>query len=162
MSPSKIFSCKLFAIDVDGTLTDGKIYMGANGEMFKAFNVKDGMGIKLLMEQGIIVALITSRYSKIVENRAKELSIHEVHQGIADKKTVINALALKYGITKDCIAYMGDDVNDLDVMVFVGCSFCPADSVQKVIDSADIVLNNYGGNGAVREAAEMILKGQVQ
>jgi len=148
----------LFAMDVDGTLTDGKIHICTSGELFKSFNVKDGMGIKLLQKQGIITALITARHSTIVENRAKELGILEVHQGMSDKLQIISVLSDKYNIPLRNIAYIGDDVNDIDVMKQVGHSFCPNDSVYAVREIAGIVLKENGGNGAVREATEIILK----
>ena len=146
-------------MDVDGTLTDGKIYMGAEGELFKAFNVKDGMGIKLLQEKGVIVVIITSRKSDIVINRANELGITEIHQGVKDKVKIVNALVEKYKISLKHIFYIGDDVNDLPVIAHVGYSFCPADSADDVRAKVDFVLTKKGGEGAVREAIDLILKG---
>jgi len=145
-------------MDVDGTLTDGKIHIGNNGEMFKSFCVKDGMGIKLLQKHGIVIALITGRKSVIVENRAKELGISELYQGVDDKLAVINELSKKYAIPLSSMAYAGDDINDIDIMKAVGHSFCPKDSVAEVIAIADTVLTQPGGNGAIRQAAEIILR----
>lgn len=149
---------KLFVMDVDGTLTDGKIYMSANGELCKAFNIKDGLGIKKLRDAGIIPAIITGRKSDIVAQRAQELGIEEVYQGVDTKEKCLEKLVSKYQIDYENVAYIGDDENDLAVMQMVGVSFAPADAVSAVREYVDYVLSLDGGNGAVREAAEMILK----
>lgn len=148
---------KLFAMDVDGTLTDGKIYMGSSGEVCKAFHIKDGMGIRMLIAHDIIPAIITGRYSKIVENRAKELGIVEVHQGISDKSAVFHGLLKKYHLDAKESAYIGDDINDLDVIALAGISFAPKDAAPEVKKQVSVVLSSKGGNGAVREAIEEIL-----
>ncbi len=148
---------KLFAMDVDGTLTDGKIYIGNAGEVCKAFHIKDGMGIRMLIDNGIIPAIITGRSSKIVENRAKELGITELYQGVGDKAAVLAEILEKYHLEVKESAYIGDDINDLKVMASSGFSFAPADAVQEVKKQADFVLSAKGGEGAVREAAEYIL-----
>ena len=148
---------KVFAMDVDGTLTDGKIYIGNTGEVCKAFHIKDGMGIRMLAEHGIIPVIITGRKSRIVEMRAKELGIEELYQGISDKGEALQEVLDRYGFRADQAAYIGDDINDLEVMAMAGISFAPADAVQKVRECADVVLEAYGGNGAVREAAEYVL-----
>lgn len=149
---------KVFAMDVDGTLTDGKIYMGSSGEALKAFHIKDGMGIRLLIDNGVIPVIITGRSSQIVECRARELGITELYQGISDKASVLQGVLDKYGLCAEQSAYIGDDVNDLSVMELAGLSFAPADAVEEVKQFADIVLKADGGCGAVREAAEYILK----
>lgn len=149
---------KLFAMDVDGTLTDGKIYMGSDGEAFKAFDIKDGMGIRLLAEGGVIPVIITGRKSKIVECRARELGITELYQGISDKAAVLQRALDAHGLCAGQSAYIGDDVNDLSVMELSGLSFAPADAVEEVKQYADVTLRANGGCGAVREAAEYILK----
>lgn len=148
---------RLLAMDVDGTMTDGKIYIGQNGELMKAFNVKDGQGIALLRESGVITAIITARQSDIVKRRAEELHIDEVCQGIRDKASVLRTLCEKYGISPDEIAYIGDDIGDLPALAFAGVSMCPADAVAAVKREADIVLPSKGGEGAIRDAAERIL-----
>ena len=149
---------KLFAMDVDGTMTDGKIYMGQQGEMMKAFNIKDGYGIRLLRENGVVTAMITARQSQIAENRAKELGIDEVVQGAAEKAEALSALCAKYHIAAENAAFIGDDLNDLQAMAFAGLSLCPSDAVSAVREAADVVLTASGGNGAIREAAERILR----
>ena len=146
---------KLLVMDVDGTLTDGKIYMGNNGEVMKAFDVKDGCGIKdILPTLGITPVIITGRVSQIVENRAKEIGITELHQGVRDKLAVLKEVAEKYAATPDEIAYIGDDINDLDCIEYCGFTACPADAAKKLKDRSNFISKHNGGNGAVRELIE--------
>lgn len=148
---------KLFIMDVDGTLTDGKIYMGDNGEVMKAFNAKDGYGItQILPRLGIIPVIITGRTSKIVENRAVELKITEVHQGKMDKVSVIESLMEKYGCCRDHLAYIGDDLNDIAGMKCCGLTACPADAHKAIKDEVDLVCEHNGGDGAVRDFIDYI------
>jgi len=148
---------RILAMDVDGTLTDGKIYMSNAGELMKAFNIKDGAGIHdILIPAGITPVIITGRTSDIVFNRCKELGITEVHQGVSDK---IGKLT---DITEDLknVAYIGDDINDLPCMESIkkagGIVGCPADAAEKVKEIADYVANHNGGDGAVRDFIEWI------
>ena len=144
-------------MDVDGTLTDGKIYMGENGEVMKAFNVKDGYAIAhMLPEMGIIPVIITGRKSKIVENRAKELGITELYQGVGDKLVQLKIVAEKYNATPEEIAYIGDDLNDLECIEFCGVTACPVDAVEKVKKTVNLVCNKKAGEGAVRDFIENI------
>lgn len=145
-------------MDVDGTLTDGKIYMGSSGEICKAFNVKDGYGIHdIAMPAGIIPIIITGRKSKIVTSRCLELGIEYVFQGINNKLEIMSQ------IVKDLsfVAYIGDDLNDLSCMLRVkeagGVVGCPRNSVKKILDTADFISVYDGGEGAVREFIEWIL-----
>lgn len=148
---------KLLVMDVDGTLTDGKIYMGNNGEVMKAFDVKDGCGIKdILPTLGIIPVIITGRVSKIVENRAKEIGITELHQGVRDKLTVLKEVAEKYNASPDEIAYIGDDINDLECIEYCGFTACPADAVEEVKNNCQYASVLYAGNGAVRDIIRKI------
>ena len=148
---------KLLVMDVDGTLTDGKIYMGENGEVMKAFNVKDGYAIAhMLPEMGIIPVIITGRKSKIVENRAKELGITELYQGVGDKLVQLKIVAEKYNATPEEIAYIGDDLNDLECIEFCGVTACPVDAVEKVKKTVNLVCNKKAGEGAVRDFIENI------
>lgn len=145
-------------MDVDGTLTDGKIYMGDDGEVMKAFDIKDGCGIHdILIPAGIIPVIITGRSSKILENRCKELGITNLHQGIRNK--IEKLLTITTDLST--VAYIGDDINDLSCMESIkeagGLVGCPADAVQKVINLADFVSKRNGGNGAVREFIEWIV-----
>lgn len=147
-------------MDVDGTLTDGKIYMSATGEAMKAFNIKDGCGIHdILIPSNIIPIIITGRESKIVLNRCEEIGISDVYQGISDKisklcEIVKNELSL--------VAYIGDDINDLSCMKEVkkagGLVGCPADAVLEVASIADYVAKHNGGDGAVRDFIEWLVK----
>ena len=147
---------KMLVMDVDGTLTDGKIYMGSDGEVFKAFDVKDGYAIAHLHEAGIIPVIITGRKSKIVENRAKELNIKEVYQGVSDKVEKLKEVAKSNGVLLEEVAYIGDDLNDLDCMGICGLSACPNDAIDEVTSSVDFKCNKNGGYGAVREFIEYI------
>lgn len=148
---------KLFVMDVDGTLTDGKIYVSANGETFKAFDVKDGYGIRhILKSYGIKTAIITGRESGIVQCRAKELDVDFVFQGVQDKveclETLLNQLG--YGWTE--VAYVGDDVNDLECVKKAAWSGCPGDAHKSVRRAVTYVAENRGGCGAVREMIEYV------
>lgn len=150
---------KYLIMDVDGTLTDGKIYMGNDGEIMKAFNIKDGCGIHdIAIPAGIIPVIITGRTSKILENRCKELGIENLHQGIRNK------IEKMLSITTDLstVAYIGDDINDLSCMELVkssgGLVGCPIDAVNEVVEIADYVSTRNGGHGAVRDFIEWILK----
>lgn len=150
---------KLFAMDVDGTMTDGKIYMGESGELMKAFDIHDGYGIhEMLPSHGIRTAIITGRESQIVTNRARELEVDYVLQGIRDKASAITRLQKELGIGKDETAYMGDDIMDLAAMSRCGLSGCPADSVREVRNHCDYVSPLAGGKGAVRDFIEWLLK----
>lgn len=151
---------KLIVLDVDGTLTDGKLYIDNNGNEMKAFNVKDGLAIAQAIKYGIKVAIITGKTSKIVEQRAMELGIQEVRQGIKNKVLELKEILDKYSLTFDNVAYMGDDLLDLKVMELCRISGAPKDSVQEVLNICDFISTKNGGEGAVREFIEMILKEQ--
>ena len=153
---------KVFITDVDGILTDGSIFLGNNGEEFKAFNSQDGMGIKLAQREGIETAIITGRESRIVERRANELDISEVYQGIDDKVNVLKELMEKYEVDYNQIAYIGDDLNDLPVLKKVGLSFTAANGVDQVKKIADYITEKSGGRGAVREAIDLILRYKIK
>lgn len=143
---------KMLVMDVDGTLTDGHIYVGADGEMMKAFYVQDGYAIAhILPEKKIVPVIITGRSSTIVEKRAKELKITNFHQGVTDKLAKLKEVAAELGAKPEEIAYIGDDVNDLDCIRYCGYSACPADAVPEVLDSVNYVCKRDGGRGAVRE-----------
>jgi 3-deoxy-D-manno-octulosonate 8-phosphate phosphatase (KDO 8-P phosphatase) len=148
---------KLFAMDVDGTLTDGRIYMGNNGESMKAFNAKDGLGIKLLMSRGIIPVIITGRASDIVMNRMKEIGISEIYQNVKNKGEVMRELIKKYKLNKDQVSYIGDDMNDLSAIKEAGVTFAPADCAESLKPYIDILLTKNAGDASVREAADMIM-----
>ena len=151
---------KLFVTDVDGTLTDGKIFIGENGEMMKAFCVKDGAALHgLLPEYGIPVAIITGRESIIVSNRAKELGVELVFQNVKEKLPLLKKLANERDIMLEEIAYIGDDINDLECIKAVGLGACPADAVEEVKRNAKYISKKRGGVGAVRDFVEYIISG---
>lgn len=150
---------RLLVMDVDGTLTDGRILIGPDGEALKAFDAKDGYGIKhLLPDSGIEPMIITGRRSRILERRARELGITALHQGVHDKLPLLNRLLRERGLAPDEAAYIGDDLNDLEAMRAVGVAGCPADAVRGVIDIADHVCVHDGGRGAVREFIEYLIE----
>lgn len=154
---------KYLVMDVDGTLTDGKIYMGANGELMKAFNIKDGCGIHdLLAKEGITPVIITGRKSQILENRCKEIGVEHLYQGVAYKDAKLKEFLKGRGGSLSEVAYAGDDINDLECMTLVkangGIVGVPADASYQVKDIADFVASRKGGDGAVREFIEKIVK----
>ena len=149
---------KYLAMDVDGTLTDGKIYMGMDGEACKAFDVKDGCGIHdIAIPNGIIPIIITGRKSEIVSRRCKELEIINVYQGVKDKLNVLSKITADFSE----IAYIGDDINDLQCMTKVkqegGLVGCPNDAVIEVKNISDFISEYNGGAGAVRQYIEFII-----
>ena len=147
----------LLALDVDGVMTDGGVVYGNSGEEIKVFNIKDGLGIKLLQRAGIEVAIITGRTSALLERRATELGIHHVIQGREDKREALNELLESLGLDAEHAAYMGDDLPDLGAIETAAIGACPADAVEAVRDAADWISTARGGHGAVRELAEMLL-----
>ena len=149
---------KLFVMDVDGVLTDGGMYYSEQGEILKRFNTRDGMGIELLRKTAIVPAIITQEDSNIVLKRAEKLKIHEVHIGVKGKLQLVKELAHKYNLSLDEIAYVGDDINDLAVLEEVGLSFAPSNAMPEVRQVVHHVLSLKGGEGAVREAIDFILR----
>ncbi|MGL5124067.1 MAG: KdsC family phosphatase [Fusobacteriaceae bacterium] len=149
---------KAIALDVDGTLTDGKLYLSNNGEEMKAFSVKDGMAIVGAINLGIKIFIITGKKSEIVRKRSEELGITDIFQGVHNKVEVLKILCQKYSFTPEEIAYMGDDLNDCGAIKFSGFSGAPKDSAFDVINMVNFVSTNNGGNGAVREFIEYLLK----
>ena len=153
---------KILFLDVDGTLTDGKIYMGANGELMKAFNIKDGAGIHdILIPYGIIPVIITGRKSDIVTRRCAELGITEIYQEVHNKVEVLKDILKQKQLCCSWSAYIGDDINDLACMRFVkeggGIIGCPSDAVKQVLEISDFISSKTGGNGAVREFVEFLV-----
>lgn len=149
---------KLIIFDVDGVLTDGGIYHGANGELFKAFHCRDGFGMTLLHSCGLKTAIITGRTSAMTSWRANELKVDAVFQGQMNKRDAYKKLKAQFGLSDDEICYVADDVIDLPVFVQVGFRAAVGDAAPEVIERAHFVANNFGGHGAVREVAEFILK----
>ncbi len=149
---------KLAAFDVDGVLTDGSLTFDENGHEYKTFNAKDGQGIVNLNKAGIITAIITARNNGTVEHRAKNLNITELHQGSKNKIKTLEEIMVKYNITFDEIAYMGDDLPDICILEKVALKGCPNDAVDEVKAVANFISSKNGGRGAVREFCDYILK----
>jgi len=155
---SKAKKIKLLILDVDGVLTDGRIYYTNNGQEIKAFNVHDGHGIVMLKEAGIKSAIISGRRSRAVTIRAKELGIQYIYQGIFNKVKIMEKIIKKEKIKSKNVCYIGDDVTDLALLRRVGFSVAVMNSVPEVKSVVDYVTTKKGGKGAVREIAKMILK----
>ncbi len=148
---------KAFIMDVDGTMTDGKIYMGTDGEVFKAFDIKDGYGIhEILPKNRIKTVIMTGRTSSIVVNRAKELEVDIVLQNVKDKEKAVLGLAEDLGCGLDELAYMGDDLIDLRPMQICGISGCPKNAAEEIRRAASYVSDKNGGDGAVRDFIEWL------
>jgi 3-deoxy-D-manno-octulosonate 8-phosphate phosphatase (KDO 8-P phosphatase) len=145
-------------LDVDGVLTDGSIILDNQGNEYKAFHVRDGHGIRMLQHAGVRVAIITGRYSAVVERRARELDIRDVYQKCKDKRGAMEELADKYSISLSQVAYVGDDIVDAAVMRSAGLPISVADGMEELRNSSAMVTERRGGKGAVREVCDMILK----
>ena len=156
-SASKI---RLLLLDVDGILTDGKLYFSNSGEESKAFHSLDGHGIKMLMRAGVAVGIITGRKSTIVTNRASDLGIDILYQGREDKIDVLTEIIATTGITADAIAYAGDDLPDLPVLQAVGLSFSVPGAHPDLKGAVNVITTRPGGEGAVREITDFILSSQ--
>jgi 3-deoxy-D-manno-octulosonate 8-phosphate phosphatase (KDO 8-P phosphatase) len=145
-------------LDVDGTLTDGKVYLDNGKNEFKAFNVKDGLLVVQAIKLGYEVIIMTGRKSEVVARRAAELGIEEYYQGVRNKKAALEKLMEEKKITYGNLAYLGDDLNDLAVMKEARFTGCPADSASEIKEISDFVSKFNGGNGAVREILTHLLK----
>ena len=151
---------KLVILDVDGVMTDGRIVIDDNGVETRNFDIKDGMGVVVLMMSGVEVAIITSKKSGAVRHRAEELKIKRFYEGIRKKTEPYEEMLKEMGITDAQVAYVGDDLVDLSMMKRVGLPIAVGDAVEDVKKHAAYVTEARGGYGAVREVAEMILKAQ--
>ena len=151
---------KLIATDIDGVWTDSKMYVTPEGEWMKAFSTYDGMATAMLKEKGIMIAILTGENSNVVIARAKKLQIDEVYVDEHEKLKRLNYLTKKYDITMDEVAYIGDDVNDLEVLKAVGFSALSGNSPIQDQFTPDYVTTRHGGNGAFREFADIILNAQ--
>ena len=158
MSESKLAHIKLLLLDVDGVLTDGSIYFDDKGEEIKAFNSKDGLGLRLLMNAGIQVGIITGRKSKALQHRCKNLGIDLLFENIHDKASVLDQVTSRSGIGLQETAFVGDDLLDLSLFGVVSVAIAVADAHTCVLERADIVTTAKGGAGAVREVCDAILK----
>ncbi|MBM6776930.1 3-deoxy-D-manno-octulosonate 8-phosphate phosphatase [Collinsella tanakaei] len=153
---------RFLVMDVDGTLTDGQVFIGANGEIFKNFNIKDGLGIAdILPDLNITPIIITGRKSEMLAQRCKELKIEELHQGVSDKLSVLNRIVDVAGERLSSVCYVGDDINDLACMKEVkrkgGYVACPQDAAKQIKSIAHCALTSPGGKGAVRELIDILV-----
>lgn len=151
---------KLMLFDVDGVLTDGRLFLGDGGQEYKAFHSRDGHGIKMLMQSGIEVGIITGRTSKVVEHRASDLGIHYLYQGCLDKLPVYEKLRGDIGLEDTQTAFMGDDVVDLPIMLRVGLALTVQNAHPLVKQHAHWTTPSHGGAGAARDGCEMLLFAQ--
>ena len=149
---------KLLILDVDGTLTDGKIYMGENGEIMKAFNAHDAVGVRKLKDYNITPIIITGRISKITENRAKEMYVDEIYQNIDNKLEKLESILKNKNISYKNVAYIGDDENDLECMKKCAFCACPNDAMDVIKKQCNYISNLNGGQGAVRDIIEYMIK----
>ncbi len=154
-----ISNIKLLLCDVDGTLTDGGMYYSAEGDVMKRFYVRDGMGLRLLQQTGVKVGIVTSEMTPIVEQRARKLHLDYLVQGVGfeEKVAAVCKICRELGITMREVAYIGDDVNDIDLLKAVGFHACPADAIPEVLQIEKIsIMQHNGGAGAVRELTDII------
>ncbi len=156
-STEKLKRIKCLLTDSDGVLTDGGMYYSEHGDEIKKFNTKDGMGFKLLKEAGFITGIITGENIELVRRRAEKMKVDEVYLGIKDKTKILNEICVKYNLKHEEIAYIGDDINDLEVIKIVGFGCTVKDGMQCVKDVAHFITETKGGQGAVREVVELIL-----
>lgn len=154
---TKLGSIKMFLTDCDGCLTDGGMYYSESGDEFKKFNTKDGMGLANLMKSGVITGIITKENTDMVRRRAEKLRLNELHMGVVDKLAVARDLCNKYNISMDEVAYVGDDLNDIELLQAVGFSASVNNALPDAKNAADYVTSKNGGDGAVREVADLIL-----
>lgn len=160
MMEDKAARIKLLILDVDGVMTNGRVIMNDRGEETKYFCVKDGLGLRMLMTAGVEVALVTGRRSQVVSHRAEELGIKHVYQGVADKRALCSQLIRDNGFKKQEVCCMGDDLPDLAMFMESGLRVTVADAAEEVRGASDFITKSKGGDGAVREVCELILRCQ--
>jgi len=157
---SKIIKIKLMLTDSDGVLTDAGVYYSDRGEEMKRFSIRDGMGVERLRNLvNIETGIVTGELSPSVKKRAEKLKIKELHLGTKDKVLVLNGVLKRKNLKAVNVAFIGDDVNDLEIMKLVGLTACPSDAIDEVKNISDYICTNCGGYGAFREFAELIIKG---
>ncbi|PID62585.1 MAG: 3-deoxy-D-manno-octulosonate 8-phosphate phosphatase [Ignavibacteriae bacterium] len=153
----KLKNIKLVITDVDGVLTDGGLYYTEEGLVMKKFNVKDGMGMRLLKMQGIKNAIITTDTSELIKTRGERVKVDYLYLGIWDKDVKMKEICELENISPEEVAFIGDDLNDLEIIEAVGLSACPNNAVDAIKEKVDLILNLNGGEGAFREFADLIL-----
>lgn len=151
---------RLLLLDVDGVLTDGTIFLGEKGQEYKAFNSRDGHGIKMLQQSGVVVGIVSGRSSPAVEHRAAELGVRHLHQGCSDKLVIFEQLRGSLGLGASQVAFVGDDIADLPIMVRAGLAIAVNDAHELVRRHAHWVTPSGGGKGAVREVCDFIMSAQ--
>jgi 3-deoxy-D-manno-octulosonate 8-phosphate phosphatase (KDO 8-P phosphatase) len=151
---------RLALFDVDGVMTDGRLFISESGESFKAFNILDGLGLKLLKSSGVSTGILTGRSSASVKARASELEIDHLIQGAEDKLGAFSRLRTQLGLEESEVCYMGDDLPDLPVLRRCGLAIVPPNAVQQLREQAHFVTRTSAGHGAVREACELIMQAQ--
>jgi len=156
----KASKIKLLILDIDGVLSDNKLYYGDNGIEYKSFYTRDGHGMVMLQKSGIEIGIITGRKSPLIDKRMKDLKVKHVYQGKPDKLPTFLNLVKKLELSLDEIAYMGDDILDLPILTRVGLAACPKDADIEVLNRTALITENIGGQGCVREICELILKSQ--
>lgn len=149
---------RLVLLDVDGVLTDGRLYMAAGGFDARTFHTRDGIGVRLGQRAGLEFGIVSGRRAEVVETRAAELDLTEVHQGVRDKRARVATILERAGLDRREACFVGDDVVDLPAMRLVGLSVAPADAAPEVRDAADLVTTAAGGAGVVREVVELLLR----
>ena len=154
---NKLKAVKLLMLDVDGVLTDGGLYIDDNGVESKRFDVRDGFGIRLLIQSGVRVAVVTGRKSIALEHRCRELGISPVYQAVRDKAALLGEIVEQAAVTAEQCAFVADDLPDLAIIKRVGLSIAVADAHALIRSTADLTTQNRGGHGAVREICERIL-----
>ncbi len=155
---AKAQAIKLLLTDCDGVLTDGGVYYSEYGEQLKKFNIRDGMAVERLRDiVAVEVGIVSGERSGSLRQRATKLAITECHLGVKDKAAILRDITQRKGIALHQVAYIGDDVNDLEVLEMAGLSACPSDAFRKVKSAVDVVCRARGGEGAFREFAEMII-----
>ena len=154
---ARLATVRLVAMDVDGVLTDGGIWYTDRGDELKRFDVRDGQGLVLLRDAGVITAVVTRRHSEIVERRSRELGIVEVHQDAKDKGAVVKGILARHAVRAEHACYVGDDLGDLPAMALVGVPVAVADAAPAVARAAVYVTRAPGGRGALRELCDLIL-----
>lgn len=156
----KAKAIRLMGFDIDGVMTDGRLYYGPDGETLKVFHSRDGHGLKLLMRAGIVVVVISGRRSAALEARCAELGVHECHLGVEDKLATLQTILARRNLTRQQSGYMGDDIVDLEILCQCGFSAAPADAHPEVCARVDYRAALPGGHGAVREVCDWLLKTQ--
>lgn len=154
---SKLNSIRAFFFDIDGVLTNGSLLVMNDGSLLRSMNIKDGYALKKAVEKGYVVAVISGGTSEGVAIRLKNLGLQDIFMGVQDKKTVLSDMVLKHSLKKEEIAYMGDDMPDLEVISLAGVPACPADAVFQIKERCEFVSSFKGGEGCVRDLIEQVL-----